>query len=170
MGVQVVFSYAAWAALFPEFNPGSPGIAPAGSIPVTSAQATQYFLMATMVHRNDGGGPVYDAATQSNLLNLLTAHMAALMATPAGASSASPLVGRISQAAEGSVNVTTDLPTNMPMASGFFVQTKYGFMYWTASQPFRTARYLPNNRNPVNAGTYGGGGYFLGGDGTGFTG
>jgi hypothetical protein len=164
MGVTVAFNYAAWVALFPEF--ASPG----GSTPVTPVLGTQYFLMATMVHRNDGGGPVNDPVQQANLLNLLTAHMAALMASPAGAASASPLVGRISQAAEGSVNVSVELPTNMPMASGFFTQTKYGFMYWTASQPYRTARYLPNNRNPVNAGTFGSGVGYLGGDGTGYTG
>lgn len=169
MGVQVAFSYATWAALFPEFNPGTPGLTPAGSIPVTEAQANQYFTMACMVHRNDGGGPVLEAVQQSNLLNLLTAHMAALMATPAGAASASPLVGRISQAAEGSVNVTVEMPGNMPMASAFFTQTKYGFMYWTASAPFRSMYYMPNNRSPVNAGTYPGIGY-LGGDGSGFTG
>lgn len=169
MGVQVAFDYATWAALFPEFNPGAPGLAPAGATPVTSAQAAQYFLIACMVHRNDGGGPVAEAAQQSNLLNLLTAHMAALMATPAGAASASPLVGRISQAAEGSINVTTEMPANMPMASAFFTQTKYGFMYWTASAPFRSMRYMPNNQSPVNAGLWPGSwpGY-LGGNGSGF--
>lgn len=163
MGVQVAFNYTNWLALFPEFT--SPG----GSIPVTEPMANQYFAMACMVHRNDGGGPVTQAGTQTNLLNLLTAHMAALMATPAGAASASPLVGHLSQATEGSVNVSVELPTNMPMASGFYTQTKYGYMYWTATAPFRTMRYMPNNRNPVNAGTYPGVGY-LGGDGSGWTG
>jgi hypothetical protein len=164
VGVIVAFNYAAWLALFPEFT--SPG----GSIPVTEPQATSYFGIATAIHRNDGGGPVNDAGIQTNLLNFLTAHVAALYATPANATSASTLVGRISQAAEGSVNVSVELPASMGASSAFFTQTKYGLMYWAAAAPYRTARYIPNDRNPVNAGTFGSGVGYLGGDNTGYTG
>lgn len=146
MGVQVAFSYEGWLELFPEFMPN-------GSFPVPELRANSYFLMATTVHRNDGGGPVTNAAVQTNLLYWLTAHFAALFATPAGATQASTLVGRISQASEGSVSVTAEMPSNMPAAAAFFTQTKYGLAYWMVSAPFRTARYIPNDRNPVNAGT-----------------
>lgn len=156
MGVQVAFNYAGWIASYPEFQ--SPG----GSIPVTDVQAANYFAIATAIHRNDGKGVVCDATLQSTLLNMLTAHIAALFATPAGAAAASQLVGRISSAAEGSVNVQTELPTNMPMASAFYTQTKYGLMYWQATAAFRTMRYVPNARNPVNAGMFGVGWYGYG--------
>ena len=150
MGVIVAFNYSTWAALFPQFD------ATTGSNPVTEQMADMYFSLATMVHANDGSGPVSQAVIQSNLLNLLTAHYAALMAPARGSASPappSPLVGRISQATEGSVNVSVEMPTNMPMSSAFFSQSQYGLMYWTASAPYRTMRYVPNPANPANAGT-----------------
>ena len=153
MGVQVAFNYPAWVALFPEF--ASPG----GLTPVTEAQADNYFTMATSVHRNDGGGPVCDPAVQLMLLNYLTAHFAKLLAAPAGSTAAAGLVGRISDAAEGSVHVAVELPANMPTSSAFFTQSTYGFVYWTASAPYRTMRYVANPRNPVNAGAGYAGGY-----------
>jgi hypothetical protein len=163
MGVQVAFNYANWVALFPVFSPS-------GGLPVSEQNANVYFQLACMIHANDGSGPVNSPGIQINLLNLLTAHFAQLMTTPAGAAQVTPLVGRISQAAEGSVSVTTELPTNMPMASGFFTQTQYGYMYWTASAPFRRFIYAPNNRNPVNAGLGFNGGGYLGGDPDGYNG
>ena len=141
MGVSVTFDYNAWVALFPEFTN------------VTEAAATGYFNMATLYNRNDGGGPVCDATVQAQLMNLMTAHLAWLWSpqlngqpNTSGPTPASPLVGRINTATEGSVSVGAelDIPAGVPQ---FFAQTRYGLAYWVATAPYRTFRYLPGLRS-----------------------
>ena len=139
MGVVVQFNYAQWAALYPEF-----------SATVSQPQAESYFQQATTIHRNDGGGPVNNAATQLNLLNMLTAHIAQLMAPPQVGAQPSQIVGRINSASEGSVSVQAAYSNNVGQQMAWFIQTKYGAMYWAAAAPFRTMRYIPNlNRGVV---------------------
>jgi hypothetical protein len=128
MGVIVAFNYANWIALFPEF----------ASIPQATV-TDQYFPLATVYHRNDGGGPVPTAALQSAYLNLMTAHIAARYGTIAG-QAPSTLVGRIASASEGSVNVSADFPLETP-SQAWFAQTKYGADYYQATRPYRTFRY-----------------------------
>jgi Protein of unknown function (DUF4054) len=139
MGVQVSFNYAAWIQLFPQFNG------------LTAAQAQNWFNLATTFHRNDGGGPVEDVTAQTNLLNLLTAHIAQLMA-PSATTGTQPgrdptVVGRISSASEGSVSVSVE--NQSPPTAAWYMQTQYGAMYYTASAPYRTARYFPVARRPT---------------------
>jgi hypothetical protein len=128
MGVVVTFDYASWVARYPEFAA------------VSQPTAQEYFNEATMYCRNDGGGPVPTAAIQSTLLNMLTAHLAFLY-SGANGEAPSQLVGRISDAAEGSVHVAVEMPTNMSAAAAFFTQTKYGLAFWQATVGYRTARY-----------------------------
>lgn len=136
MGVIVSFNYALWIATYPEFT-----------ATVNPTQAQSYFTIATSIHRNDGGGPVNDTNQQLALLNMLTAHIAALFAPPAAGQPASGLVGRINSATQGSVSVQAAYSSNVPQQMAWFIQTKYGALYWTATAPFRTMRYVPN-RNP----------------------
>ena len=89
MGVIVQFNYERWLARYPEFSQ------------VAQPTAQEYFGEATLYLRNDGTGPVRDAETQLRLLNMLTAHIAALNAPSADGEPASPLVGRINNASEG---------------------------------------------------------------------
>lgn len=134
MGVVVTFDYPTWVQLFPQFAY------------LSSQQIGLYFNLAEQLHRNDGGGPVTDPTTQSNLLNLLTAHIAQLFApTPNSTQPARDpsVVGRITSASEGSVSVATEFPMPSNPSSAWFMQTQWGTMYWTASAPFRTMRYLP---------------------------
>lgn len=138
MGVVVQFSYAQWSALFPAF-----------SATVNQAQAESYFTIATTIHRNDGGGPVNNAAQQLNLLNLLTAHVAALFAPQAPGQTPSTLVGRINSATQGSVSVQAAYSNNVSEQMAWYIQTQYGAMYWTATAPFRTMRYIPNRNRGV---------------------
>lgn len=138
MGVVVQFSYPQWAALFPAF---------ASSVSPTQAQS--YFDLATSIHRNDGGGPVNNAAQQLNLLNLLTAHIAQLFTPPAPGQQPSTIVGRISSATQGSVSVQAAYSNNVTEQMAFFVQTQYGAFYWAATAPFRTARYVANKNRGV---------------------
>lgn len=136
MGVVVAFNYQGWVARYPEFSQ------------VSEATADAYFAEASVYHRNDGGGPVSDPVVQAVLLNMATAHVAARYAGLNG-QPASPLVGRISNASEGSVSVQAEM--NVPPGSAqWWNTTKYGSDYWLATQPYRTMRYVPGPRRRFN--------------------
>ena len=129
----VVFNYSNFALRFPEIVPYC-----------NSDLAGMYFTEATILLDNTAGSPVQDVNVRASLLNLLTAHIAALNA-PLGGQASSPLVGRISEATEGSVTVKAE----MNVAAGFaqyFAQTKYGIAAWQMLLPFRSARYYPGPR------------------------
>lgn len=138
MGVVVSFNYALWASTYPEFTNT-----------VNATQAESYFNLATTIHRNDGGGPVNDANQQLSLLNMVTAHIAALFAPQTAGGQATGLVGRIASATEGSVSVQAAYSNNVSQQMAWFIQTKYGAFYWTATAPFRTMRYVPNRNRGV---------------------
>lgn len=152
MGVTVTFSYPTWLALFPQFAY------------ISSTQAQMYFDLATQWVRNDGGGPVSTAATQTTLLNLMTAHIAQLFAPTQGGQNPSMIVGRISDATQGSVSVSAAYPGENPSAS-WFNQTPYGAAAWSAMAPYRTARYVPGPGafagNPFGNPFFTGGGNWL---------
>lgn len=136
MGVQISFNYDAWTLLFPQFSN------------LNETQVTTLVLpLAEQYCRNDGGGPVSTAATQTNLLNLMVAHVAQLL-FGSTTQPLSPLVGRISNASEGSVSAGTDFPTTPTNA--WFLQTPFGAAFWQACAPYRTMRYLPGPRRRFN--------------------
>ncbi|CAN7375008.1 DUF4054 domain-containing protein [Bradyrhizobium sp. LjRoot220] len=140
MGVIVSFDYATWIA-----NPLY-----AGFVTTVDAPAAQgYFDIATTIHRNDGGGPVCDATQQLNLLNMLVGHLAGLFAPPSPGVAPSGVVGRISSATQGSVSVQAAYSNNVTEQMAWFIQTKWGALYWTATAPFRTMRYIPNRNRGV---------------------
>lgn len=141
MGAVVGFDYASWLALFPEFAY------------VNQAQALLYFDLATIAHRNDIDGFVADAVTQSRLLNIVTAHIAALFATKNGSEPANPLVGRITNASEGSVSVGTDYGP-VSASEAWWVQTRYGAMYWMMVAPYRSATYIPGPQRVFDSGGF----------------
>lgn len=123
-----VFDYAAWIVRFPEFI----------NTPPDRAQA--YFDEAALLYLdNSDNSRVPDAPRRLILLNLLVAHLAKLYDGSNG-NPANELVGRISSASEGSVSVSADIGA----ASGsqvWFMQTKYGAMYWQATLPYRRMLY-----------------------------
>lgn len=88
-------------------------------------------------------------ALQSTLLNLLAAHIAQLLAPPANGGVPSGIVGRINTATEGSVSVGADLP-GITASSAWFAQTTYGLMFWQATAPWRTFRYVPGPQPFLN--------------------
>ena len=61
---------------------------------------------------------------------------------------ASPLVGRINNATEGSVTVGTDMG-QVPFTAAWFLQTKYGAAFWQATAPFRTMQYVPGRSREI---------------------
>lgn len=134
MGVVVQFDPAKFKARYPEFAS------------LSDDTLTGYFGEASIYHCNDGTGPVCDPNVQLTLLNMMTAHIAARYAIING-KAASPIVGRISNASEGSVSVGTqnDYP---PGTAQWYQQTKYGSDYWIATSPYRRFLYrAPEPRN-----------------------
>lgn len=123
------FNYPTWAARFPELS---------GS--VAEPLADMYWSEATLVLDPSACSRVRDVGQRTLILNLLTAHIAKLNA-PIGGEDASDLVGRISNASEGSVSVATEL--NVPGSAAWFSQTRYGLQAWQALAPYRTAAYVP---------------------------
>jgi Protein of unknown function (DUF4054) len=132
MGVIVQFNQDAFTTRYPEFA----GIDP--------ALIQAYWNEAQLYHANDGSGPVCNTTQQQSLLNMMTAHICALNAPLNGIPSAT-VVGRISNASEGSVSVATDLKIPEGSQLGqWLAQTKYGLQYWAATSSFRTMRYRPS--------------------------
>jgi hypothetical protein len=128
----IAFDYTAWSTRYPEL----------GAF-VNQPLAQMYFNEATLYCDNTECSPIRDdsiGGVRSMLLNMVTAHIAGLNAVLNGQASSS-LVGRISNAGEGSVNVSAqmDLP---PGSAQWFNQTKYGAAFWAATAQYRTMRYI----------------------------
>jgi hypothetical protein len=130
-GAIGTFTYADFIAAYPAFASAPP-----------QATLEAYFALAGEVWlRNDGSGPVRTTTLQTQLLYMLTAHLAQLFSGPDG-NDPSGLVGRISSATEGSVTVATEYEGTMN--SAFFTQTPYGAAFWSATSAFRSfPAYLP---------------------------
>lgn len=130
----VVFDPSAFRTLFPEFTGFSDAVL-LGS-----------FNTATLFCNNTDSSIVTDIPTRTSFLNLLTAHVTKLSyGTNDGAGNVVPpsgLVGRVSNAVEGTVRVTTEMGGDSPSAA-WFHQTQYGATYWAASVRYRTFRYQP---------------------------
>lgn len=144
MTAPVTYSYANWIALFPEF---------AGC---SEAQGQAYFNRATVIFANDQSNPAFcaqGATGFATLLYMLVSHIAWLNA-PRDASgnpsstgqAASPIVGRINSASEGSVSVAADMgDANAGSPSqAWYMQTRYGAEFWAATALQRTAVYEAN--------------------------
>ena len=139
----VTFDFNEWVAIFPEFAACDP------------TQAGFWFNQASFLCWNSLSNPAVAATCNTDMLKtllyLLTAHIAWLNAPrdaigrpAAQGAPASPLVGRISQAAEGSVNVSAEMgDANAGSPSqAWYDSTKYGAQYWAMTAFARTARYM----------------------------
>jgi hypothetical protein len=142
MNGVAIFVYADWSALYPQL-----------ALWIGAPAAQQYFNMATIYLDNTPTSLVQDVTQRTMLLYMLTSHIAQLLA-PQNGQNASPLVGRISDATEGSVTVRAEM--KYPEGSAqWYQQTSYGAMYWAATTQYRTMRYLPGpvrNFQPYGAG------------------
>jgi hypothetical protein len=103
--------------------------------------AQQYFFEAQLYCDNTACSPIRDASQRAILLNMVTAHIAALNA-PIDGQPSSPLVGRIANATQGSVTVATQMDVP-PGSAQWFAQTKYGAAFWAATAQYRTMQYIP---------------------------
>ena len=129
----VVFDNRAWAARYPEL---------AASVP----DAQPFFDEACVYLDNTPCSPVRNwkpGGRRAVLLNMLTAHIVALN-VGLNCQPASPLVGRVTSASEGSVSVSTAI--TVPGSAEWFAQTKYGFAYWQATAQNRMMHYRPGRQ------------------------
>ncbi|NBW08600.1 MAG: DUF4054 domain-containing protein [Caulobacteraceae bacterium] len=124
-----VFSYAGWAARYPELEPT-----------VTEPLALELFEEAGLYLDNTDGSivPADDVTYQPRLLllGMLVAHLAALRSPDRAG-----MVGRIASAGQGSVNVSTVMDGQAP-GGAWYLQTQYGASYWAATARYRTARFV----------------------------
>lgn len=130
---SVVFDPAVFKQRYPEF----------GTIP--DATLDLYFAEAQIYLDNTGCSEVKNLNTRRLLLWMVTAHIAALNSGVNG-QPPSGLVGRVSNATEGSVSVGAEY--NVPGTAAWFSQTQYGASYWEASKRFRLFRYYPGRSCP----------------------
>ena len=110
-------------------------------VPISTAALQAYFTEATIYLNNTDGSPVTDITIRTMLLNMLVAHIAALN-SGIGGQAASPLVGRVDQASEGSVSFHADMGP-VTNSQAWYAQTKYGAAYWSATASYRTFQYFP---------------------------
>lgn len=122
----VIFDPTAFKIAYPQFAAVSDGM------------LTNYFNLATLYLSNTDCSIVQDIPKRTTLLWLLTAHIAYLSGAlnPDGQPR---LVGRISSATEGSVSVSTEMPTTP--SSAWFMQTQWGAMFWQSTLSLRSFRY-----------------------------
>lgn len=134
----ITFVYADWIAAYPQFTL------------ITQPAAQGYFTQAGLYMDNTACSPVCDQTQLTELLYMLTAHIAWLFAmrNASGAPDSTGLlpppgiVGRISQATEGTVSVSTEVGL-IPGSAAWFAQTPWGFAFWQATAQYRQFRYAP---------------------------
>ncbi len=127
MGI-VTFSYANFLARYPEFSA------------VAEASVNACFSEAGIYCSNTDMSIVSDVNVRAVLLNMLTAHLVQLYFGSNG-EAPSQLVGRVSSAGEGSVNVSVDMGSQ-PVNAAWYNQTKYGASFWRAAAPYRAGFYV----------------------------
>lgn len=125
----MVFDAAAFKAAFPSFAA------------VADASLGMAFTLATLQLNNSCGSRVCDATQRETLLNLLTAHIAALAYGENGLPPAG-LVGRVDKAQEGSVSVSADMGT-VVYGQAYYLQTQWGALFWQSTARYRTMVYIP---------------------------
>lgn len=127
------FDYNLWVACFPELSQ------------VNEAMAGMFFRTAEIMLNNTDTSMVSDATVRLDMLNYIVAHIASLRGYPTKAgktASPSGVVGRISNATEGSVSVGTTLDLSGDSNSAaFWTQTQYGMIFWKMIAPYRGFKY-----------------------------
>lgn len=133
-----LMDYSVFSGMYPEFN----------TIAMPLVQS--YFTLAGLYLNNSGCSVVSDVPVRTLLLYMVTAH---LLATFVGVNGQSPsgIVGRISSATEGTVNVEAQVGDLGPSAA-FWSSTSYGWSFWNATASYRGARYIPGPKRYLGVG------------------
>lgn len=127
----VVFDPFAFKARYPEFNA------------VSNVALGAYFTEAGIYLSNTDCSPVQDVTRRALFLNMLVAHIAFLGGALSADGQPRP-VGRVSQAAEGSVSASFEYTEAAPGTGPWFNQTQYGAAFWQATSYLRSFRYRVN--------------------------
>lgn len=146
--MAVTFDYSAWITSFPEMAL------------ISEPEASEYFEQATLIMSNYGWPS--DLPQAQRLFNLLTAHVAWLFAMrndsgvpmTGGTQPPPAIVGRINSVSEGSVSVQAEYDTGNggSPSQAWFLQSRYGAMFWQAITALRQFRYIPRQTPlPVSA-------------------
>lgn len=121
----VAFSFPGWSARYPELL-----------ATVSEPLAVALFDEAGALYLDNTLSSPIAAGQRSALLGMVVAHLAVL------ASRDATIVGRLSDASEGSISTAFEMgPASN--SSAFWMQTRYGAMFWQATASLRTARYVP---------------------------
>lgn len=139
-----VFNLAAFLARYPEFSAVSPTL------------LSSLFLEAGLYLSNCDSSPVQNITRRGMLLNMLTAHIAFIGGALTADGQPKP-VGRVSQAAEGSVSATFEGVPPTPGTGAWFMQSQYGAAFWQATTNLRGMHYVPRPTNPNGFPRYDGG-------------
>lgn len=125
-----VFNYAQFIARYPEFSA------------VSQTRLGLLFTEAGLYLNNTDCSPVSDVTRRGVLLNMITAHISYINGDLSADGQTRP-VGRVSQAAEGSVSASFEgvLPT--PGSGAWYQQSQYGAAFWQATSNLRSFRYRP---------------------------
>lgn len=130
-GTTVTFVYSDWIQQYPQFVNISQTLVE-GDILTTAEQFC----------RNDGRNPVCNPTLLLTMLNLMVAHLCQLFYPPnQPAGQVGQVVGRMSDAREGSVAVQFDFPTPSNMDVAWYSQTPYGLAFYKLMP--KTGRYFP---------------------------
>lgn len=132
-GGVVTFNFTDWVAQYPEFGY------------VTAPQAQGFFNRSTLLVDNTPTSPITDLFQRTVLLNMATAHVAALFSAQNGQASRG-LVGRISNATQGSVSVQAAYTEPTSDLAAYWNQTAYGAQYYAATLKYRTGFFVPPPR------------------------
>lgn len=128
------FDLEAFRARYPEFAT------------VADSTIEAYWDEASLYLNNTNCSRVSNIAMRGLLLNMLTAHLAALFSGVNG-NPPSGIVGRVSSATEGSVSIAASME-GVTAASAWFMQTPYGAQFWQATAQYRQMVYRPGSSLP----------------------
>lgn len=141
MGVAV-WNPSQFTTRYPEFT---------AAVAANPAKYQDYFVEAGFYLSNAPTSPVRDVTRRTLLLNMLVAHISFLAGDLSPDGQPRP-VGRVSQAAEGSVSASFEYTTPAAPGSGpWFNQTQYGAAFWQATTSLRSFHY---SARPTNYGQF----------------
>lgn len=130
--------YNSFVATFPEF----------AAVPFGRTALLFDMAQCTLLD-NSCGSPVTDMCYRTHLFYLLVGHLLLLLGNnPTQPDNTPP--GRINSATEGTITSSFEylIPPGS-MSAAWYLQTKYGAMYWTATVRFRSLRYVANGSSGI---------------------
>lgn len=126
-------SVAEWRARYPQYDN------------LTDEQIEDLLLDATDYLENTPCSIVSNLDKRKRLIYLLTAHLAFLFYPDVNGDGGTGFVGRIGNATEGSVSISSGI-SGVPFKAEFFMQSKYGYDFWERTKIYRMGLYVPGPR------------------------